>query len=70
MTPVEFREARRKLGLSSARLGEIIGVEARQVRRYEAPAGASSHRPVPPFLAVLMRILVDSAQARKIAGIS
>jgi DNA-binding transcriptional regulator YiaG len=39
MTPLEFKEARRKLGLSAAQMGRAIGLTGdpgRTVRRYEA----------------------------------
>lgn len=36
MTPAELKEARRKLGLSTNKLGEAMGVDARTIRRWEA----------------------------------
>lgn len=70
MTPQEFRAARRKLGLSSSQMARTIGIsDARQIRRYETAPELPSHRPVPPFLAVLVNVLLRSPQARALVGL-
>lgn len=65
MTPAELKEARRKLGLSAAGFARVVGVESgRTVRRWEA-----GDSPIPGPVAVLTRILLVSAAARKLVGI-
>ena len=66
MTPAEeFREARRKLGLSQNRAAAILRVESgRTVRRWE-----NGERDVPGPALTLMRVLLGSAQARRIVGL-
>jgi DNA-binding transcriptional regulator YiaG len=46
MTPAEFRETRRKLGLSIAELGTILNTEPRTIRRWEGEEGARPPNPV------------------------
>jgi ribosome-binding protein aMBF1 (putative translation factor) len=58
MKPTQFREARRKLGLSHAELARALKVAPQTVRRYAAEPERASHRPVPPIVAELMRRLL------------
>lgn len=48
MTPGQFKEARRKLGLSAAELGAILDTDPRTIRRWES---ADDPRPVNPIAA-------------------
>lgn len=48
MTPAEFREARRNLGLSAAEMGAILDTDPRTVRRWESEGDP---RPVNPIAA-------------------
>jgi DNA-binding XRE family transcriptional regulator len=48
MTPAEFKEARRRLGLSAAAMGAILATDPRTVRRWESEADP---RPVNPIAA-------------------
>ena len=58
MSPDIFRTIRRNAGLTQARLAALIGLHSSQaVRRYEAAPDVSMHRPVPPALARLMRLV-------------
>ena len=36
MTPEEFKQTRQELGLSASKLADILGVDPRTVRRWEA----------------------------------
>ena len=51
MTPAEFKEARRKLGLSLSQLATVLGVSKRTVEYWEADDGK---RPVHPTAAKAM----------------
>ena len=53
MTPDEFRQARRELGLSTAELARILNTDARTVRRYEADNVKSARAPNPIAARVL-----------------
>ena len=48
-TAAEFKEARRRLGLTQAELAEILGTNDTTIRKWEAPAGASTSRPPNPI---------------------
>lgn len=49
MTPAEFKQARRDLGLSTAQLAHILDTNPQTVRRWEAPESASTSRPPNPI---------------------
>ena len=51
MTPTQFKQARRKLGLSATQLGHILNSDPRTVRRWESEGDA---RPVNP---IALRVL-------------
>lgn len=58
MTPAEFRAARHRLGLSQAQMARALGVADRQqIRRYELPPEASTHRDVPAYIARAVELL-------------
>lgn len=60
MSPEEFRDAQRRLGLSDRDLAWVLGYDDEQhVRRLKAPVGASHHRPVKGYVARLMRAYLD-----------
>jgi DNA-binding transcriptional regulator YiaG len=46
MTPTEFKEARRKLGLSAADLGDILNTDPRTIRRWEDESGTRPPNPI------------------------
>lgn len=46
MTPNEFREARRKLGLTQSQLGHILQTDPRTVRRWEEDGGSRPPNPI------------------------
>lgn len=49
MTPTDFAQARRTLGLSASQLGRVLGVDPRTIRRWEAdPATTGTARPPHP----------------------
>jgi DNA-binding transcriptional regulator YiaG len=58
VTPAEFREARRKLGLTLSETASILGVEARTVRKWEAGSGTNA-RPPNPTAARAMQWMLD-----------
>jgi DNA-binding transcriptional regulator YiaG len=65
MTPADLRAARHALGLSAEGFARVLGVSAaRTVQRWEA-----GDRDIPGTVAVLIKILMESAQARKIVGL-
>ena len=47
MSPEEFKEARRSLGLTLAQLGAILATDPRTVRKWEATGGANARSPNP-----------------------
>ena len=47
MTPTEFRTAREGLGLSINQLAEVLGVEPRTIRKWEATSGDNARPPNP-----------------------
>lgn len=48
MSPREFKEVRRKLGLTQAQLGTVLDTDATTVRRMEmAPDKSSFRKPAP-----------------------
>lgn len=60
MTPAEFREAQRELGLSDAELALVLGLEnAQHVRRLKAEPGKEHHRAVKGTHARLLRAYLD-----------
>lgn len=54
MTPEEFKEARRKLGLSQAELGAILDTAPQTIRKWEMPDTRSTARSVNPVAARAM----------------
>lgn len=46
MTPSEFKEARRKLGLSSADIGYILNTDPRTIRKWEDESGTRPPNPI------------------------
>lgn len=70
MSPDEFREARRQLGLSAAQMARALGFsDGRQIRRLEADPADASHRPVSRTVELLVTILLRVPAARTIAGL-
>ena len=58
MTPAEFKEARRKLGLSQRELGVLLDTSPVTIRKWETDAGnASSRKPNPVASKVMMWLL-------------
>jgi transcriptional regulator with XRE-family HTH domain len=58
MTPAEFRSAREALGLSAQKMGAALGVDGRQVRRYEA-----GEAQVPLLAARVLGLLTGKGEA-------
>ena len=46
MSPAQFRENRRRLGLTQAQLGRIIDTDPRTVRRWEDDTGLRPPNPI------------------------
>lgn len=46
MTPDEFNEARRQLGLTVTEMADMLGVSHQHVRRFSIAPDKDSHRPV------------------------
>lgn len=59
MTPNEFREARRVLGLSLRQFADMLSVDADAARRMEIPAGIEGHRPIRGSVERLVRAYLD-----------
>jgi DNA-binding transcriptional regulator YiaG len=58
VTPAEFKEARRKLGLTLSQLAGILDVDPRTVRKWEAEEGTNA-RPPNPVAARVMQWMLD-----------
>lgn len=59
MTPAQIREARHALGLTQSQLAAALEATPRNVRSWEAPAAASTHRPLPTRAARLIAAYLD-----------
>lgn len=46
MTPAEFKEARRELGLTAAALGHILDTNPRTIRKWELDDGTRPPNPI------------------------
>lgn len=55
MTPEEFKEARRKLGLTQSQLGHILDTAPQTIRKWEMDDSRSTARSVNPVAAQVMR---------------
>lgn len=51
MTPEEFKEARRRLGLTQSQLGEVLDTAPQTIRKWEMDSRRSSSRSVNPVAA-------------------
>jgi DNA-binding transcriptional regulator YiaG len=54
MNNIEFKEARRNLGLTMSSLSKILGVDERTIRRWEAPEETTGARPPNPTASKVM----------------
>jgi transcriptional regulator with XRE-family HTH domain len=70
MSPDELRAGRRALGMTAAGLARMLGVSDRTIRAWEHGAFKGRPYPAPEPVALLMRILLRSAEARAELGIS
>lgn len=59
MTPADFKEARRKLGLTQSQLAAILDVAPQTIRKWEAPAGRATARAVAPTAARALGWLLE-----------
>lgn len=59
MTPDEFKEARRKLGLSVSQIADMLGVSHQHARRWTADPGAGSYRPINETVERLLQAYLD-----------
>lgn len=55
MSPEEFKEARRKLGLTQTELGALLDTAPQTIRKWEMADNRSSARSVNPVAARAMR---------------
>jgi len=55
MTPAEFKDARRALGLTQSQLGTILDTAPQTIRKWELPVDRSTARSVNPVAAQVMR---------------
>ncbi|MEL6362312.1 MAG: helix-turn-helix transcriptional regulator [Pseudomonadota bacterium] len=55
MTPEQFKEARRKLGLTQAQLGTILDTSPTTIRKWEMPEHKSTARGPNPVACQAMR---------------
>lgn len=46
MSPAEFKEARRKLGLSASQLGHVLNTDPRTIRKWEEDDGTRPPNPI------------------------
>lgn len=59
MTPDQFKEARRKLGLTQSQLAAILDTNPSTIRRWEMRDARSTSRPPNPIAARVMRWMLD-----------
>lgn len=59
MTSEEFKEARRKLGLTQLELGQILDTAPQTIRKWEMPDTRSTARSVNPVAARVMGWLLS-----------
>lgn len=59
MRPHEFKEARRKLGLTQAELGAVLDTAPQTIRKWEMADTCSTARSVNPVAARAMRWFLD-----------
>lgn len=59
MTPEQFKEARRSLGLTQSQLGRILNTAPQTIRKWEMPATRSTARSVNPVAAQVMHWMLD-----------
>jgi DNA-binding transcriptional regulator YiaG len=59
MTPNEFKEARRKLGLTQAQLGAILDTAPQTIRKWEMSEDRSTSRSVNPVAARVMEWMLN-----------
>lgn len=67
MTPSEFKQARRKLGLTLSQLSKILGVDERTIRKWEADHGKSARAPN-PVAANVMRWMMQDGRPKEWPG--
>lgn len=58
MTPTEFKEARRTLGLSQRELGALLDTSPVTIRKWETDAGNASSRKPNPVASKVMQWLL------------
>lgn len=63
-TSLQFKEARRKLGLSVRAAGELCGVNERTIRRWETGAGKADGRDPHPSACKLLEAELSKPKAR------
>lgn len=59
MTPTELKEARRKLGLSTAQLATLLDTDPQTIRRMEQRPDAKTFRNPAPRMLRLLRAYLD-----------
>ena len=69
MDSKQFKEARRKLGLSVAELGLILDTEPGTIRRWEADPGAARARAPNPVAARVMKWMVSGFRPQEFSGL-
>lgn len=58
MTPADFRNARKALGLTQSQMAKALGLSPRTVRAFEADESRSSHKPIRPRTEMQVRQLL------------
>lgn len=59
MTPHQFKEARRKLGLTQSQLGVILDTLPQTIRKWEMGEDCKTARSVNPIAARVMQWMLD-----------
>ena len=62
MTPTEFRAARHELHLTQAQLADILAVDPRTIRRWEAGEDVNHRRPPHPTACRVMQWMLGGWQ--------
>lgn len=59
MSPAEFKQARRNLGLTQSQLGVILDTLPQTIRKWEMGEGRKTARSVNPIAARVMQWMLD-----------
>jgi DNA-binding transcriptional regulator YiaG len=68
MTPTEFKQARKTLGLTQIEMGELLGVCETAVRKWETPETCSTNRKINPTAEKVVRWMMAGMKPSDYGG--